>query len=236
MKKIVAFMLVIGCMLAFASCNLIPGFGGDDKDDDVVDYEAIAAIQATIDASAPDIAQISVVHKSSFGELNGEYVLSYNEDGSAIVNYTYELFNSFEEGSVSDGIKSEYTGVTVVSPDGTVVDELGGIASVEAITFDITLDADKLKDVVVTTGSISAKVAKADTLTVLGVALGYDADIVITVGTNGVASVSISYVTASGTVDIASIYTYIIEEEPAEGEEEPAEGEEEPAEGEDAAE
>ena len=214
MKKIIALLLVVGCMLAFASCNLLPGSGDNgDGNDNVVDVdnsEAIAALQAAIDASAPDIADISVVLNSELGKLNGEYDVTYNDDGSATVIYSYELFNKPGEG---DGFKSTYTGETTVSPDGTVADALGGTASVEAVTFDITLDESKLTNVIVSQNSISAKVAKANTLAVLGVALDSDAEFVISVGKNGVASVAISYVSGSGVVDIRSTYTYIIEEE-----------------------
>ena len=114
---------------------------------------------------------------------------------------------------IAGDFKSVYTGETTVSSDGTVADAIGGTASVEAVTFDITLDASKLTNVIVSQNSISAKVAKANTLAVLGVALDSDAEFVISVGKNGVASVAISYVSGSGVVDIRSTYTYIIEEE-----------------------
>ena len=221
MKKIIALLLVVGCMLAFASCNLLPGSGDNgDGNDNVVDVdnsEAIAALQAAIDASAPDIADISVVLDSSLGKLYGEYNVTYNDDGSATVIYSYELLNKPGEGN---GFKDTCSGETTVSPDGTVADTLGGTASVEALTFDITLDASKLTNVIVSQNSISAKVAKANTLAVLGVVLDSDAEFVISVGKNGVASVAISYVSGSGVVDIRSTYTYIIEEETEEDTEE----------------
>ena len=221
MKKIIALMLVIGCILAFASCDLLPGSNDDtndntDNNNDIVEVdnsEAIAALQAAIDASAPDIAEISVVLDSSLGKLYGEYNVTYNKDGSATVVYFYEKLNSLEDGNIADGFKSTYTGETTVSPDGTVADAIGGTASVEALTFDITLDASKLTNVIVSQNSISAKVAKANTLAVLGVALNSDAEFVISVGKDGVASVAISYVCESGVVDIRSAYTYIIEED-----------------------
>ena len=224
MKKIIALLLVVGCMLAFASCNLLPGSGDNgDGNDNVVNVdnsEAIAALQAAIDASAPDIADISVVLDSSLGKLYGEYNVTYNEDGSATVVYSYEKLNSLEDGNIADDFKSTYNGEITVSPDGTVSDALGGTASVEALTFDITLDESKLTNVIVSQNSISAKVAKANTLAVLGVALDSDAEFVISVGKNGVASVAISYVSGSGVVDIRSAYTYIIEEETEEDSEE----------------
>lgn len=222
MKKIIALMLVVGCIFALTSCNLFNDSDTNDNGDDVgkVDNsEGIAAIQSVIDASAPDIAQISVVLNSSLGVLNGEYVVTYNEDGSAVVNYTYELFNDFSEDSIADSFKSTYTGVVTVMPDGTVSDNLNGIASVEAITFDITLDQEKLQNVILSANTINAKITKDNTLSVLGVALDYDANIVISIGKNGVASVAISYVSAAGPVDIVSLYTYI-EEEPEEDAEE----------------
>ena len=224
MKKIIALLLVVGCMLAFASCNLLPGSGDNgDGNDNVVNVdnsEAIAALQAAIDASAPDIADISVVLDSSLGKLYGEYNVTYNEDGSATVVYSYEKLNSLEDGNIADDFKSTYNGEITVSPDGTVADAIGGISSVDAVTFDIILDESKLTDVIVSQNSISAKVAKANTLAVLGVALDSDAEFVISVGKNGVASVAISYVSGSGVVDIRSAYTYIIEEETEEDSEE----------------
>lgn len=243
MKKIIALMLVIGCIFALASCDnissivgSIPGFGTEDPGNDtneVDNSEGIALIQSAIDASAPDVAEISVVLVSTLGKLNGEYTVTYNEDGSAVVDYSYELFNSFSEDSFAGGIKSVYSGVTTVMPDGTVTDELGGVASVEAVTFDITLDQSKLENIVLSANSISAKVTKDNTLSILGVALDYDADLVISVGQKGVASVAISYVSASGPVEIVSVYTYIEEEPEEETEEETEENEgaEEGAEG-----
>lgn len=220
MKKIIALMLVVGCMLAFASCDFISGLtgndGGNDNVQNIDNSEAIAALQSVIDSSAPDIADISVVFDSSLGKLNGEYYVTYNEDGSATVLYSYEKFNSIGEGN---GFKSVYTGETTVAPDGTVTDALGGVASVEAVTFDITLDGSKLKNVVVSQNSISARVDKADTLAILGVALDSDADFIISTGKDGVVSVAISYMSASGAVDIVSVYTYIIEEETEDTEE-----------------
>jgi hypothetical protein len=88
------------------------------------------------------------------------------------------------------------------------------------VTFDITLDGSKLKNVIVSKNSVSARVDKADTLAILGVALDSDADFIISIGNDGVASVAISYMSASGAVDIVSVYTYIIEEETEEGTEE----------------
>ena len=203
MKKIIAFLLVMCCVLALAACG-----GGKDPTDEVgVDNsQAISDIQSAFDASAPDVADITVVLKSSLGDLNGSYNIVYNEDGTATVTYSYEKFNSFEDGA--DEVKSTFSGTTTVAADGTVTDSLGGTASVEAITFDIQLDESKLSSVVAGAGALNAKVKAADTKAILGVEIGYDVDLVISSGKLGVTSVAISYNSASGPVEIIAVYTY----------------------------
>lgn len=214
MKKILAIILVIGCVLSFAACNLFKK--DNERTDDASD---IPAIQAKIDASAPISAEINVVLKSSLGNLNGVYNVTYNEDGSAFVSYSYEQFNKFEEGSSTTELKSTVTGNTTVSADGKVADSIGGVASVEAVSFDIKLDENKLESVKIDAGALSAKIKAADTEAVLGVALAYDVDIIITTGSNGVTAIAISYTTTSGPVEINASYSYPVPEVEEEGEE-----------------
>ena len=214
MKKILAIILVIGCVLSFAACNLFKK--DNERTDDASD---IPAIQAKIDASAPISAEINVVLKSSLGNLNGVYNVTYTEDGSAFVSYSYEQFNKFEEGSSTTELKSTVTGNTTVSADGKVADSIGGVASVEAVSFDIKLDENKLESVKIDAGALSAKIKAADTEAVLGVALAYDVDIIITTGSNGVTAIAISYTTTSGPVEINASYSYPVPEVEEEGEE-----------------
>ena len=206
MNKIIAFLLVVCCVFMLAACD-----GGNKTPDDVVDNsQAISDLQTALDASAPAKADITVVLKSSLGDLNGSYDVVFNEDGTATVTYSYEKFNSFEDGASSE-IKSTYTGTTTVAADGTVTDSLGGVASVEAISFNIQLDESKLSSVTAGAGAISAKVKAADTKAILGVEIGYDVDLVISSGKLGVTSVAISYESASGPVEIVALYTYTAE-------------------------
>lgn len=236
MKKIIALLLIVSCVFALGSCKLInkikdKGQGTDEPQTVVIDTEAVAAIQAKIDASVPDKANITVVLDSVLGEIKGEYKLVYNMDGSATVEYYYEKLNSFDEAALENEYKSTVTGTTTVAADGTVTDPIGGTASVEAVTFDINLDASKLASATVSGGVLIAKVKAADTLAVLGTEIGADVDLVISTGTLGITSVAISYNTQSGPVEIVATYTYCVdveEEETEEGaEEETEEGTEE---------
>ena len=231
MKKIIALMLIVSCMLVLGSCKIFnKGNGTQDENDNnqtpvVIDTEAVAAIQAKIDASAPTSAEITVTLNSVLGDLVGEYNVAYNQDGSATVDYTYEKFNSFDEANLSGEYKTVIPGTVTIAADGTVTDSIGGTAAVEAVTFSINLDTSKLASASVSGGTLIAKVKAVDTAAVLGVSIGADVDLAVSVGTSGVTSVSISYTTQSGPVTISAIYDYYVEvaDDTVEGGEEAAE-------------
>ena len=205
MKKILALLLVVSSVFALGSCKL---FKKDTTEDETpkFDAEVVAAIQAKIDASAPVSANVTVTLASSLDDVKGEYNVTYNADGSATVEYYYEKLNSFDENS--DEFKSSFSGTTTVSADGTVTDELGGTASVEAITFDINLDPAKIYDATVSAGVLNATVKAENAAAVIGVDVKADVNVVVTYGSAGVTSVAISYVSAAGPVEIVATYNY----------------------------
>lgn len=209
MKKILSAVLVLGCIFAFASCALT---ATTEEEKPVVDNEGnvitIDTIQACIDDSAPKGANSSVTFVSDIGDLNGSYDVTYNDDGSATVDYSYELFNTITPGSSSDGFKKSYTGSFTVSADGVVSGDVGGIGAVEAVSFDIFLDIEKLSNCSLSSGILKAKVPAAYTLDVLGVIIDYDVDMNIITANGKVTSISMKYVTESGTVEISTTYRY----------------------------
>ena len=209
MKKILALILAVCCVLSLASCK-------KEEEAPAVNAEDIAPFQSKIDASAPETATVTVTFKSALGTLDSEYLVTYSQvDGSATVVYTYEQFNTTD----SSEFKSTYEGQLTVNADGTLSKNPAGVASVEALTFDINLDPAKIYSATVTSGILSIVVKAENTAAVLGVNLGVDATVVISVGTLGVGSVAISYSTAEGSVDIVSTYTYYVEPEEEETEE-----------------
>lgn len=218
MKKILALILVVSCVFALGSCKFVKKIFGKDPETPVVNAEDITPIQEKLDASMPETATVTVNFKSNLGELNSTYVVTYITDGTASVSYTYEKFNTIGE---SENVKDVFTGETVVGATGELTTPVEGIAAVEALTFDINLDSSKLYSATVNAGILNAVVKAENTLAVLGVELGVDANIIVTVGTLGVTSVAISYTTEEGAVEIISTYTYYVapEEEEGEGEE-----------------
>ena len=217
MKKILALILVLSCVFAMSSCKLLKKKTKEEAPE--FDREAVAAVQAKIDASVPETAKVTVTYKSTLGTLNSEYNVFYNVDGTASVTYSYEKFNSPADASAD--FKTTYSGETVVNADGTLTGNPEGIASVEALTFDINLDPSKIYDATVSYGVLEAIVKAENTQAVLGVNIGADVKVIVTTGSLGVTSVAISYVADSGSVEIVATYTYYVapEEEPEEGNE-----------------
>lgn len=197
MKKILALILAVCCIFALASCQFFTGTETPD------DSYAIPDIQAKIDASAPSGADITVTFKTSLGDLNGAYDVTYNEDGTANVDYSYEQFNTIEAG-VSE-LKSTVTGTVTVAADGSVSGTLTTEA-LNAVSFDLKLDENKLSNVAINAGVLSANVKAADTAAVLGVAIDCDVQLTVVTGTNGITSMTVAYTTNFGAVEIVTLY------------------------------
>ncbi len=205
MKKIFAILLALTLMLAVTSCDLIDSVfnPGSSVGGDVTD---VAGIKATLENSSPKTANVSVKLVSSLGTLNGSYDAVYNEDGSASVNYSYEQFNKITD-EVTE-LKSTKTGVATVSSTGTVSGNLGGIAPLGAICFNITLDEKLVKVDSIGGGMLSANVPADNTMAVIGTSVGCDAKLTISTGNGVVTSVTISYTSEQGPVEIVAVYTY----------------------------
>lgn len=209
MKKIIALVLAVACVLALASCDVLDGILGNDGGVDVnAGTGKVSDIQKLVDESAPVGADISVTLDSTLGVLNGEYDVVYNEDGSAKVTYTYELFNEFNAESPATELKTAYSGEVNVSATGELDAELNGVASVEAISFELNLDESKLTDASVEAGVLTATVSAENTESVLGVNVGYDVSISVSTGADRVTSVAITYVSNAGNVEITTVYSY----------------------------
>lgn len=200
MKKIIALILVIGCVFALASCDL---FSNGNTTEEPDDSAAIPEIQAKVDASAPAGADITVTFKTTLGELNGTYDVLYNEDGTATVAYSYEKFNTLGEGATE--LKSTFSGNVTVAQDGTVSGDLG-TEGLNAVSFELKLDESKLDSVVINAGMLKANVKAENTEAVLGVALSYDVQLVVATGATAVTSMTVSYTTNLGEVEIVTLY------------------------------
>lgn len=219
MKKIIALILAVSCVFALASCKFFKKDKGEGNKN--VDREAVATVQAKLDASSPETANITVDLDAELGELKGSYMVTYDmENGNASVEYTYEQFGEI----AADGsFKQTFEGSVLVSKDGTLSEEIDGVGAVEALTFDINLDADKLESATFNAGMLTVKVKAENTKSVIGVAIAAEVEVMITVSETGIASVTIAYNSAAGAIEIVATYTYYVApEEDEEGAEEGA--------------
>ena len=207
MKKIISALLLVGCIFAFASCNLLGGSQTPPVDNEG-EKQTLELIQTCIDDSAPKRANISVLFSSEIGSLNGSYNVAYHTDGSATVEYSYELFNTIDPSSGLIDPKSTYTGVVNVSADGELDSAINGVASVEALAFDISLDEKKIATYTVETGILQATVKSKNTIDIIGVDIPYDITLNIRTANGKVTAVVITYETYSGTVEITAAYHY----------------------------
>ncbi len=205
MKKILTIIIVLGCLLAFASC------GGSQQSSSGNNGETPAdasSIQAIVDASAPKSAVIKVTLSSEIGDLNGQYNVVYNDDGSANIVYSYEQFNTYDAAGQLGELKSVVSGEVTVSADGTVNGTISGVGGIQATSFVLNLDNSKLSGLVAEGGSLQATVPAANTASVLGISTGADVSLSVMTGSGVLTSVAMSYQSAEGTVSIACSYGY----------------------------
>lgn len=195
MKKIIAILLALTCVVALASC------GTNDVD----------RVGAMFEASKPTKTVITTTQ--SFGEtiLTGEYVLTTGYvDGKIATVYTaeYQELLSVEEGGASDVIqgdvitrteKKEYLEGKGVRENGGAWDKNGENFALETGPVSLNLSSEYIKTFTYENNLLRCAVAAANTAEVLGLAEDLASDVSIEVKDDGasVTVVTISYVIAA---------------------------------------
>lgn len=198
MKKIIALVLVLVTALALTACSLFKKDGGTtDGSATIDDYnDAIAA-------TTPTTATIRTTYRNTAPEatLEGEYIVTYNIDGTATVNYTYDSLAPIG----SPEMIEKNTGKVDVLANGTVSGDLDKVVAAAAVNS-IKLDEKKI-EYDISMGVLNAVVKAENTKDVFGVDLGADAalDMRIT-GDGRIGSYSINYATSAGRAYIVCIY------------------------------
>lgn len=183
MKKIFALLLIIGCIFAFASC-------GDDAEGET--GVNLDAFKNAVAASNPTGAVINIEVDTALGKLENRYVVTYNQDGTVTVGFTEQSFVAFDPANPLAETKKTETGTVTIQADGTYDGKISGTAA--DIAAGIALDVTKLTDASVTeAGVLTAKVAAANTQGALGVNLGYDVDVKLSIFEGVVESLEMSY-------------------------------------------
>jgi hypothetical protein len=195
MKKIIALLLVICCFgMLFACNNDTPDTGDNDNNNN--NTATVADFTAAIANTKPSLAIVTTKITTELGDLNAKFEISYNEDGSAAIVYSYEKFNSIEDGATNE-LKTKYEGTFTRNADGTYTGAEG--VDISSVTAGTAIDLSKATGVTINEKGdvLTANVAKADTAAVLGSALSADAALKIAIDGGEVEIIEITYSNAT---------------------------------------
>ena len=193
MKKILVMILALTLAFSMFSC------GSDEQ---------LEPFKAAIAATDPASVSVNVTLASSIGTLNSRFDTVYAEDGSFVLTYEYQEFNSAAS-SATDGPIKTVSGTVNCDANGNYSDG-GAIAGQNAAATGLALDLDNKDlenysvsaDGKVLTVTIPADLSEA----VLGVNVGQDSTLVINLAGEKVSSFSLVYTTEQGKVTILCAY------------------------------
>ena len=183
MKKILVALLALTCAFAMFSC------GGSAS---VKDFEE------SIDNTTPAAIELQITYDTAFGALNASFNTAFAEDGSFVIDGSYEKFNTTSEGA-ADEVKSVIPVKITCDANGSYSDGGAFAGSNPAATgtklaLGKKLNADISKDGNVLTANVKAE----DTEAVFGVAYATDVTLVITRNDGKIVSYTMEYATDYG--------------------------------------
>ena len=203
MKKIIALLLALSCVLALSAC----GDDGENGND-------LEAFTAAVSAADPTDAVLTTkVTSTTFDvTLEGEYNITYNRDGTASVTYSYQQLRLIDDSvSTTDSIMLPVEGAATIAADGTVTtiegDGTVGAQLVAVAGVKLNLSASKMT-YSVSAGMLTATIKAADTEAVLGTAVSADVNLVLTVANGAVSAITLTYDTTDGQAEIVCLYNY----------------------------
>ena len=174
MKKILIVMLALTCALAMFSCG--------DKS------VSLDGFKKASNNTAPTVVNVSV----EVGGLASNFKTTYAADGSFVIDYSYELFNS----SSSESDKSTIVGQVTCDKDGNYSDG-GALTGTTAVATGAKLafNSNKMENVTVSKDGnvLSATVKAANTKAVLGIEIATDVTLVVTKAADKIVSYSMEF-------------------------------------------
>ena len=201
MKKIIALLLALTCVLALASCQQ----EGAGENASISDGTAtIEDYTAAIAATSPTKMTIEtvLVNKTPAVTLNGSYTVEYQVDGTAVITGSYEKLN--DPGQAE--FKSEVSINSEVSATGQVTGSAIDATVSAAAVNKINLDAKKFS-YEISMGTLNVTISAANTESVLGVKIDSEVKLIMRMTNDGkIGSYSINYATAGGDASIVCMY------------------------------
>lgn len=198
MKRIIALTLVLCSLLLLVACNNDVVIGGKPS---------LEPYKNAIAATSPKSVKLTTTLTTDLYEqpLTGEYNITFADDGSATVEYSYTLFNEVASDAVTNPVK-EYSGTATIDADGNVTgdDEIGG-QLVAAARISFNLDDSKMT-YSASSGTLTANIKAENTAAVLGAATGADTVLTVSIADGVVVGATITYETSFGPAVITCTY------------------------------
>lgn len=186
MKKIISVVLVVACVCMLFAC------GADTKD-----------FQSAVEQTSPNKVIITTeTVTEGLGTLKGNYSITYKSDGSAIIKYSYQEWNTVSADNIPEQPYTTYSDTVRMDADGNYDDDnFSGVADLGEISLDLA--AIKGDVTVSEDGNIlTATVGKDNTKAVFGVEYGYDIELTVTKGTKSLEAMALKYVSGVHTVSV----------------------------------
>ncbi len=194
MKRLIAILLALTLVFALASCG--------KKAENTINLEPYTSAIANTSLKN---ATVEITQTNDFlpdYPLVARYEITYNNDGSATVNYTYMEY--VEIGEDSDSITNTISGYATISADGTVSGNISATVTAAA-SVNFNLDASKMaasED----HGILRANISAANTAAVLGGAIGADVVFTLSTANNTVTGATINYTLDGAAYEIVCTY------------------------------
>ncbi len=183
MKKLLIVLLALTCAFVMFSC-------GNSASLD--DFEKAA------DSTSPTVVEVEITSDTAFGPLSASFKTTYAEDGSFVIEGSYERFNATTEAGAAD-VKSAVPVKITCDKDGNYSD--GGAfsgsnpaASGVKLKFNKKMNASISEDGNVLTATVKAE----KTEDVFGIAYASDVLLVINKNDGKIISYTMEYATDYG--------------------------------------
>ena len=197
MKKIIALLLMLTLSFALVAC----GEPEPPVDPEPTPEEIFAAkvngFASAVAATSPATAHITVKSENAdYGELNATFDVTYNTDGSIVIDYSVDRL-----GAINESFIVTETGRVTCDKDGNYVSGNSFSGTVSApVAFVINLAL--FENIRIEGYNLFGKVSAANTEAAIGVAIDADVNVVVTKNAGKITSMVASYVKDNSTVSI----------------------------------
>lgn len=189
MKKILSVVLLLGCLFSVCSCSFIEdklGIGGGAT--------GLKAFENAIkDCNASNVSVVTVV-ETELGDLESTISVAYNQDGSALITYTYEEFNLVD--SATEDLKTVTTVTINRAADGTYTGDVPEGLDLAAVTASAAINFAPVKnDVVINESSdvLTVVVPSANTAEVFGSEFSKDVNLEISLKEGALFAIDLTF-------------------------------------------